>query len=85
MTPAGVVFSRSFGGFSNSRRAIIASASKWVTATVLLRMVEHGDLSFRNDNGPFFGPNDPAVRIEKRESTDEARDAKRNFKDMERP
>ncbi len=45
MTPAGVVFSRNFGGFSNSRRAVIASASKWVTATVLLRIVEHGDLS----------------------------------------
>jgi serine-type D-Ala-D-Ala carboxypeptidase/endopeptidase len=45
ITPAGVVYSRNFGGFSNSRRAIIASASKWVTATVLLRMVEHGDLS----------------------------------------
>ena len=45
MTPAGVVFSGNFGGFSNARRAIIASASKWVTATVLLRIVEHGDLS----------------------------------------
>ena len=45
MTPAGIVFSRDFGGFANSRRAVIASASKWVTATVLLRIVEHGDLS----------------------------------------
>jgi serine-type D-Ala-D-Ala carboxypeptidase/endopeptidase len=45
MTPAGVVYSRNFGEFSNSKRAIIASASKWVTATVLLRLVEHGDLS----------------------------------------
>ena len=45
MTPAGIVFSRNFGGFSNSRRAVIASVSKWITATVLLRIVEHGDLS----------------------------------------
>ncbi|MEI6712258.1 MAG: serine hydrolase [Verrucomicrobiota bacterium] len=45
MTPAGVVFSHNYGNFPNSRRATIASASKWITATVLLRIVEHGDLS----------------------------------------
>jgi UDP-N-acetylmuramoylalanine-D-glutamate ligase len=33
----------------------------------------------------LFDPNDPAVRVEKPEMTDEARDAKRNFKDWERP
>ena len=40
---------------------------------------------FRTDNWPLFNPNDPAVRVEKPEKTDEARDAKRNFKDWERP
>ena len=40
---------------------------------------------FRTDNWPLFDPNDPAVRVEKPEKTDEARDAKRNFKDWERP
>jgi sialate O-acetylesterase len=40
---------------------------------------------FRTDTWPLFDPNDPAVRVEKPEKTDEARDAKRNFKDWERP
>ena len=40
---------------------------------------------FRTDTLPLFDPNDPAVRVEKPEKTDEALDAKRNFKDWERP
>jgi sialate O-acetylesterase len=40
---------------------------------------------FRTDTWPLFDPNDPAVRVEKPEMTDEARDAKRNYKDWERP
>ncbi len=40
---------------------------------------------FRTDDWPLFDPNDPAVRVEKPEKTDEARDAKRNFTDWERP
>ncbi|MEI7852803.1 MAG: sialate O-acetylesterase [Planctomycetota bacterium] len=40
---------------------------------------------FRTDNWPLFDPNDPAVRVEKPEKTDEALDAKRNFKDWARP
>ncbi|MEQ1851314.1 MAG: hypothetical protein ABMA01_06945 [Chthoniobacteraceae bacterium] len=40
---------------------------------------------FRTDTWPLFDPNDPAVRVEKPEKTDEARDAKKNFKDWERP
>ena len=40
---------------------------------------------FRTDTWPLFDPNDPAVRVEKPEKTDEALDAKRNFKDWERP
>jgi len=44
-TTAGVVYSQSFGGFSNAERVNIASASKWVSATALLRLVEQGVLS----------------------------------------
>ena len=40
---------------------------------------------FRTDNWPLFDPNDSAVRVEKPEKTDEALDAKRNFKDWYRP
>jgi len=45
MTPAGVVYSRSFGGFSSSSLVPVASASKWVSASVFLRLVERGVLS----------------------------------------
>jgi CubicO group peptidase (beta-lactamase class C family) len=44
-TPDGVVYSRSRGGFTNSTRVLVASASKWVTSTVLLRLVDQGVLS----------------------------------------
>ncbi len=45
ITPAGVVYSRSFGGFSNTSFVPVASASKMVSATVFLRLVEQGMLS----------------------------------------
>jgi CubicO group peptidase (beta-lactamase class C family) len=45
MTPAGVVYSRSFGEFSNASLVPVASASKWVSASVFLRLVERGVLS----------------------------------------
>jgi CubicO group peptidase (beta-lactamase class C family) len=45
LTPSGVVYSRSFGGFSNSSLVPVASASKWVSASVFLRLVERGVLS----------------------------------------
>ncbi|HJW44113.1 MAG TPA: serine hydrolase [Geothrix sp.] len=41
-TPAGVVYSRSFGGFTNQDAVLVASASKWVTSTVILRLVDAG-------------------------------------------
>lgn len=41
-TPAGVVYSRGFGGFTNQDAVLVASASKWVTSTVLLRLVDAG-------------------------------------------
>jgi CubicO group peptidase (beta-lactamase class C family) len=45
LTPAGVVYSYSAGGFSNSQGVMVASASKWVSATILLRLVDRGVLS----------------------------------------
>ena len=44
-TSKGVVYSYSAGGFSPGTRVIIASSAKWVTATVLLRLVDQGVLS----------------------------------------
>lgn len=41
-TPAGVVYSGSFGGFTNGDQALVASASKWVTSTVIMRLVQAG-------------------------------------------
>lgn len=41
-TPQGVVYSQGFGGFTNATPTLVASASKWVTSTVLLRLVQAG-------------------------------------------
>jgi serine-type D-Ala-D-Ala carboxypeptidase/endopeptidase len=43
-TPDGVVYSYATGGFSNSQLVMVASGSKWVTATVLLMLVDQGIL-----------------------------------------
>lgn len=45
MTPTGVVYSRTFGNFANTTYAPVASASKMVSASVFLRLVEQGALS----------------------------------------
>jgi len=44
-TPKGVVYSHSWKGFSNTAYIEIMSAAKWVSATVLLRLVDQGVLS----------------------------------------
>ncbi|WP_291270269.1 serine hydrolase domain-containing protein [Geothrix sp.] len=41
-TPSGVVYSRSFGGFTNQDSVLVASGSKWVSSTVILRLVNAG-------------------------------------------
>lgn len=41
-TPAGVVYSGSFGGMTNSNQVLVASASKWVTSATILRLVQAG-------------------------------------------
>lgn len=45
MTPAGVVYSKSFGSFSTTTYAAVASSSKMVSGTVLLQLVDKGLLS----------------------------------------
>lgn len=45
LTPSGVVYSQAFGGFTNQTYGPVASASKLVSATVLLRLVDQGLLS----------------------------------------
>jgi CubicO group peptidase (beta-lactamase class C family) len=71
-TPDGVVYSRSRGGFTNSTRALVASASKWVTATVLLRLVDQGVLSLDEKMSgvledrygvPWSGPDRKSTRL----------------------
>jgi len=44
-TPRGIVYSYSVGGFSPDTRVIIASSAKWITSTILLRLVDQGVLS----------------------------------------
>lgn len=45
VAPVGVVYSKSFGNFTNTTLAPLASASKIVSASVFLRLVELGILS----------------------------------------
>lgn len=42
MTPGGVVYSQSFGGMTNSTLVTVASGSKWVASTTILRLVDEG-------------------------------------------
>lgn len=65
LTPQGVVYSRGFGGFTPQTYAAVASASKFVTATLLLRLVDQGALDLdartsdrlRDRSGqPWSGP-----------------------------
>ncbi len=45
LTPDGVVYSKSFGAFSNATYTAVASSSKMVSGTVLLQLVDKGFLS----------------------------------------
>lgn len=45
MTTDGVVYSKTFGAFSNTTYTAVASASKMVSGTVLLQLVDKGALS----------------------------------------
>ncbi len=45
MTPEGVVYSKGFGSFTNQTYAAVASSSKMVSGTLILRLVDRGLLS----------------------------------------
>ena len=55
----GVVHRASFGGYSGGERLAIASASKWLSALTLARLVERGELRWDSTVGEFF-PDAPA-------------------------
>jgi len=55
----GVVHRQSYGGYTGNERLAIASASKWLSALTLARLVERGELSWDSTVGEFF-PDAPA-------------------------
>jgi CubicO group peptidase (beta-lactamase class C family) len=54
LTPQGVVYSKGFGGFTNQTYVPVASASKFVSATVILRLVDRGVLSLDSRTDEFL-------------------------------
>jgi D-alanyl-D-alanine-carboxypeptidase/D-alanyl-D-alanine-endopeptidase len=54
LSPQGVVYSRSFGGFSNQTYAAVASSSKLVSATVLLQLVDKGILNLDSRTSDYL-------------------------------
>lgn len=71
LTPDGVVYSRSFGAFTNQTYAAVASSSKMVSGTVLLQLVDKGVLSLdtrtkdllRDRNGLPWSGNMGEIRL----------------------
>lgn len=54
-----VVHRQTYGGYAGNERLAIASASKWLSALTLARLVERGDLRWDSTVGEFF-PDAPA-------------------------
>jgi CubicO group peptidase (beta-lactamase class C family) len=59
---AGVVHRQSYGGYTGSERLAIASASKWLSALTLARLVERGQLRWDSTVGDYFPDAPPAMR-----------------------
>lgn len=55
----GVVHRQTYGGYTGNERLAIASASKWLSALTLARLVERGDLRWNSTVGEYF-PNAPS-------------------------
>lgn len=51
-----------FGAYSTTTQAPIASASKWLSALVLARLVEKGDMDWEDPVGAYFPDAPPATR-----------------------
>lgn len=60
-----VVYRRAFGGYTLSTRVRIASASKWLSALTVARVVEKGQLRWTDTVGQYF----PTVEASKRSIT----------------
>ncbi len=60
-----VVYRRAFGGNTLSTRVRIASASKWLSALTIARVVEKGQLRWTDTVGQYF----PTVEVSKRSIT----------------
>jgi CubicO group peptidase (beta-lactamase class C family) len=60
-----VVYRRAFGGYTLSTRIRIASASKWLSALTVARVVEKGQLRWTDTVGQYF----PTVEASKRAIT----------------
>lgn len=58
----GVVHRQTYGGYTGSERLAIASASKWLSALTLARLVERGDLRWDSTVGEFFADAPAAMR-----------------------
>ncbi|PZO09253.1 MAG: hypothetical protein DCF27_06440 [Lysobacteraceae bacterium] len=59
---AGVVHRKTYGGYTGDERLAIASASKWLSALTLARLVERGDLRWDSTVGEFFPEASAAMR-----------------------
>lgn len=57
-----VVYRRAFGQYSLGTRVRIASASKWLSALTLARLVEKGQLRWTDTVGQYFPTVEPAKR-----------------------
>ncbi|TXI47385.1 MAG: class A beta-lactamase-related serine hydrolase [Lysobacter sp.] len=57
-----VVYRRAFGNYSLSTQVPIASASKWVSALAIARIVEKGQMRWSDTVGQYFPGTDPSKR-----------------------
>ncbi|MBW8367114.1 MAG: beta-lactamase family protein [Arenimonas sp.] len=56
------LYRENYGAYTGSERLAIASASKWLSALTLARLVERGDLRWDSTVGDFFPAAAPAMR-----------------------
>ena len=61
-THGNVVYRRAFGGYTLDTRIRIASATKWLSALAIARVVEKGQLRWSDTVGQYFPNVEPAKR-----------------------
>jgi CubicO group peptidase (beta-lactamase class C family) len=57
-----VIHRRAYGGYTTDTRVRIASATKWLSALTLARVIERGQLRWTDTVGQFFPDVEPAKR-----------------------